>query len=356
MEINYDKLAELFLNSEDNISKFCNRYIEDKDSFVKYLDNLGYYPKKLRTGINTKKFKQAVDLYKEMSISPGCIAKKIGINGQSLTAELKELGVFDPEKQGKREKAYNEYIFDSIDTEEKAYWLGYIYADGYIYNAKPRDSGRIDYNFELCAKGDDMGHMQKFADFISYNTPLKKTKVITNGVEYSRCRVCLSSKHLWETLNNYGCTPRKSLTLQFPNLNIFKDTSLVRHFIRGYFDGDGYVSKTKGEYKTLTIQVLGTESFLNSVLKFLKLSSELKHNHNNLGEITMYFSINSIFALTFLYKIYNNSTIYLDRKYEKYKEHCRLYEKSYKELQTKIGEDCDVNTEISTETKESVPS
>ena len=356
MEKNFDKLIELFLSSEDNITKFCNKYIEDKDSFVKYLNSLGYYPKKLRTGINTKKFKDAVDMYKKMCISPTCIAKKFGINSQSLSAELKELGVFDPEKQGRKEKAYNEYIFDSIDTEEKAYWLGYIYADGYIYNIKPRDSGRIDYNFELCSKGDDIDHMQKFADFISYKAALKKTKVITNGIEYSRCRVCLSSKHLWETLNNYGCTPRKSLTLQFPSLNIFKDESLIRHFIRGYFDGDGYVSKIKNDYKALTIQVLGTESFLNSILKNLKISAELKHNHGNSEEITMYFKINSIQALTFLYKIYNNSNIYLDRKYEKYKEHCRLYEESYRELQTKIGESCDANPEITTEIKESVAS
>ena len=49
-----------------------------------------------------------------------------------------------------------------------------------------------------------------------------------------------------------------------------------------------------------------------------------------------------------------NSKIYLDRKYLKYLEFCRLYEESYKELQTKIGKDCDVNPEVIIETKESV--
>jgi hypothetical protein len=55
--------------------------------------------------------------------------------------------------------------------------------------------------------------------------------------------------------------------------------------------------------------------------------------------------------ITFLYK---NATIYLQRKYEKYLEYCRLYEKSYRSQETKIGEDCDVNPEVITETKESV--
>ena len=54
--------------------------------------------------------------------------------------------------------------------------------------------------------------------------------------------------------------------------------------------------------------------------------------------------------------LYENATIYLDRKYEKYKEICRLYEESYRELEGNIGEGCDANTEITTETKESVAS
>lgn len=50
----------------------------------------------------------------------------------------------------------------------------------------------------------------------------------------------LQNKHLWETLNNLGCTPKKSLTLQFPNLNIFKTKDLVfALYLEDIFDGDG---------------------------------------------------------------------------------------------------------------------
>ena len=55
-------------------------------------------------------------------------------------------------------------------------------------------------------------------------------------------------------------------------------------------------------------------------------------------------------------KLYESATIYLNRKYERFLEHCRSVEESAEELQTNIGEGCDVNTEISTEIKESVPS
>lgn len=59
------------------------------------------------------------------------------------------------------------------------------------------------------------------------------------GKEYSRIQI--SSKTLTADLLKLGCTPRKSLTLKFPNDGIFKSNDLIRHFIRGYFDGDGSV-------------------------------------------------------------------------------------------------------------------
>lgn len=170
------------------------------------------------------------------------------ISALSLKTVLEKLNLFDTTRTSKK---YNEHIFDTIDTEEKAYWLGYIYADGYINNPKPRTTGQIDYNFELCSKGDDIEHMKKFANFIELENPLKITKADNKG--HTRCRVCLSSRHLWETLNSYGCTPKKSLTLKFPNESIFKDLSLIRHFIRGYFDGDGCISFGNKEHTYLTI-------------------------------------------------------------------------------------------------------
>lgn len=56
------------------------------------------------------------------------------------------------------------------------------------------------------------------------------------------CSWYVTNYHLWNTLNNYGCIPNKSLTLKFPDESIFKSKDLIRHFIRGYFDGDGCFS------------------------------------------------------------------------------------------------------------------
>lgn len=129
------------------------------------------------------------------------------------------------------ETKFNEHIFDVIDTEEKAYWLGFIFADGYISS---RDNG-----FELSLKGSDIEHLHKFNKFMEHNKDnVKLGEVKNKDKTFLRCRWGIVNKHLWNTLNNLGCTPRKSLTLQFPNIS----EELEIPFIRGYFDGDGCLS------------------------------------------------------------------------------------------------------------------
>lgn len=116
---------------------------------------------------------------------------------------------------------------------------------------------------------------------------INKTKCFNTDTITERCRWGIRSKHLWEILTNYGCTPRKSLTLQFPNENIFKESSLVKHFIRGYWDGDGCLSYGDSKHTCADISVLGTEDFLTSLKNNLPLKFDYKlHNSNSIKDIT----------------------------------------------------------------------
>lgn len=65
------------------------------------------------------------------------------------------------------------------------------------------------------------------------------------------------------------------------------------------------------------------------------------------------FYVNGKNGLELLYYLYENSTIYLTRKFDKYKEYCRLYKELYRELQTKNGESTKADTVLNSETKES---
>ena len=211
---------------------------------------------------------------------------------------------------------FNENIFDSIDTEEKAYWLGFIYADGYIANIENK---KAHYTFEISLCEKDTEHLYKFNKFVGYNGEnIKISKSKIKDKVFGRCRWCVTNKHLWTILNNYGCTPNKSLTLNFPKESIFKSKNLIRHFIRGYFDGDGCFSQHI--CKTIVspnISIIGTKQFLIKIGEYSGFNINFLHDKRHSNETwIIYFSLKDTFK--FLDYIYNNSTVYLKRKYLKY--------------------------------------
>lgn len=237
---------------------------------------------------------------------------------------------------------FNECIFDEIDTEEKAYWLGFIYADGHISS-----SG---YAFSIELSGKDVLHLEKFNTFMEYKGNNVKYGIVNfKGKQYTRSRWCICSKHLWETLNNYGCVPRKSLILKFPDKSIFREEWLIIPFIRGYFDGDGCLCQVHSENKigsTLQCSLLGTEEMLSPIRDlFFHLPF---HNNSKSNQITKSYSLSEKQSITFLEIIYYKAKIYLDRKYNKFIEwkNCRPKVKALGVLESKFGEYWDANPEL----------
>ena len=101
------------------------------------------------------------------------------------------------------------------------------------------------------------------------------------------------------------------------------------------------------------MSILGTQNFLKGVLVNLPLSKEYPIYQRKSIHVMNLWCSTAKYIIKYLYE---NSTIYLTRKYEHYKEICRLDMKISKGLQTNIGEGCDANTEITTETKDFVAS
>lgn len=340
------------LNHQTNLSDAINLYLEEKASLSRIynetkinlkelldaLHNMGYYYAKPGASSKTvKKVKLAAEKYIELgygNTTVNKIAKEFKIAPKILcnyiTTYYKDVKVF-----GKA--SFNERIFDTIDTEDKAYWLGFIFADGTIDSSPLYPEKKNNYEFELSLGIKDLNHLKKFAIFMEYPDHIWSDDI--------RCRFFVNSKHLWNVLNNYGCTPQKSLTLKFPKIESFSNKELVKHFIRGYFDGDGYISKDKD----ITISILGTSDFLETIQKYLPLNKKytLQINHPEKQNIVKYFSITGKTAFEVCRYLYKESLIYLDRKFERYVNYCRSYEESYELLKGKNGEDCDVNTVLS---------
>ena len=269
------------------------------------------------------------------------IQKKYGFKRATISKHLKNRGYEVVHTLNR--SCVNEHIFDEIDTEEKAYWLGFLYADGCVVNAKPR--------IELSLSDKDTEHLNKYIKFLDFDrTPLlKKNGLDKNGNQLYLYSVGFSSHHMKEVLIEKGCTPRKSLTLEFPKEEIFKSKDLIRHFIRGYCDGDGCLGiyQKLGNGMITEISFVGTENFLKGIQTYVGINGNLKNksseNYNNLAFKLHYTNAK---ARVVARKLYENSNMYLNRKYNIYKEFCRFEEESSIAKSTKIGESCDANTEV----------
>lgn len=111
------------------------------------------------------------------------------------------------------------------------------------------------------------------------------------------------------------------MILKFPDKNIFKEEWLIIPFIRGYFDGDGCLSKTHPELKIgtgLQASIVGTTEML-SPIRDLFFNNSFKKNHDQ-NDITMVYQLTGKQTIAFLEIIYYKATIYLDRKYNKFIE------------------------------------
>lgn len=210
-----------------------------------------------------------------------------------------------------RGKYKDEDYFKIIDTEEKAYFLGLLYADGYIGCANGRSLfcriGLVENDFYI---------VEKFVNRIFGNTDYNIYKGKTTKQAFHS--VSIYSNKFCDNLIKMGCFRNKSLILEFPNENQVPQ-HLVRHFVRGYFDGDGCFSKSSGGN-------LMHFSFVSSIPFSLKLNEYLNHNnilttarqHSKEAPLNYIVRGADIFSLIRFYNLlYSKSTISLNRKREK---------------------------------------
>ena len=302
-----------------------------------------------------KYYRTLADEFLNSSISLTKMAAREGTTRQTLAKHFRELGVEIINKQNRLK--FDNTVFDCIDTEEKAYWLGFIFADGYISSDSLKGKSR--YLLEISLKASDKNHLDKFNKFMKHENANKVTieDAKCGKIICKRCRWYVANKHLWETLNSYGCTPRKSLTLKFPDKSIFKSKDLIRHFIRGYFDGDGcFTRHIHHIIVSPAISFLGTKDFLDKILEYSKIEANYRHD-KCYTEFTWTLEYHKEPGIELINYLYNNCTIYLDRKYKLYeffKNGSRSVQEWAELSSSKIGESpIEGNTEVIEEIKES---
>jgi len=227
------------------------------------------------------------------------IVSIVNLNQSSIYEKLKKAGIkTKTAAQAATKYSCNEKFFSNIDNELKAYWLGFIMADGCI--SKPKNKSPF---LQIAISRKDEALLYKFKKHINFKGPV--LHIQPNGSEQSRIRII--SSELVDDLIRHGVEYKKSLKLIYPKI----DNKLQRDFIRGYFDGDGGIAKTNTE-----ITIAGTESFLTSVQTIfnIELGTTITKLYKK-GNIFQYTKHGRLQVAQILKWLYKDSEIYLDRKY-----------------------------------------
>ena len=224
---------------------------------------------------------------------------------------------------------YNKDYFKIINNEHKAYWLGFLYADGYVEPIYRKDKIKA-FRLELSLQESDEDMLLLFKKDIETNANITDRIIKSKDKNYHAKRIRINNTELCRDLMNLGCMPKKSLILKFPNHTIVPQ-ELIRHFIRGYFDGDGCVSYYETKYidkrnnkqytkKHKICSFVGCQDFL------LSLQEELINNDiffkfvkvNNCGKASEIRIEDVENIIKFYDYLYNSNSICMARKKEKY--------------------------------------
>ena len=222
------------------------------------------------------------------------------------------------------DKAFNKDYFKVIDKEEKAYWLGMICSDGWL--------DKRDKAVGIQLQTSDSEILQNFAD-------LFKVKLNHFNTHTKTTRVMVYSKTIFNDLISIGVLPNKSL-LDISKVFEVVPNNLKHHFIRGIFDGDGSVYKTKTPLQrrrmgyTTGFSFVGEYHMMEKIRQYLfevvNLSPSNVNKHKTIHSITWSGAKCSEKMFVFLYK---DATIYLERKYDVFNNYLKEYENDRKKIE-----------------------
>ena len=250
-----------------------------------------------------------IDMYNDGN-TIACIANKYNVGDQRVSDILKENNVtIRTADIYNRKYTLNEKYFDIIDTQEKAYIVGLLFADGCI-----SEKTNI---ITISLKEEDKNILLKINKEIGSNRPLTYLRYNDKNLNWSnQYMLNINSKYMVNSLRNLGLFQNKSLKIEFPS---WITDEYYFHFLRGDIDGDGCIFKTEKR-----MSFIATENFCNSVSEYLNnnlsvhCSISLCHKNDNVttrdSRISGAKQVKKV-----LDKLYENANMYLDRKYQIYK-------------------------------------
>lgn len=260
--------------------------------------------KRGKKGINLQTI---IELYNN-GLSIIQIAEQLNCTISNISRRLKKAGYkvfldYTKSRYNRRGRYYiNQYFFENIETEEQAYFLGIMYSDGSV----------SDNFFYLKLTDEDV--VQKFKKALQFEGPIKYKHYEEKNYK-DTYKLAVYCKKMVKDLIQLGCVPNKTRVIEFPNIR--KD--LIRHFIRGFFDGDGCLSLDKNIGHCRFDIVCASEKFLKQIRPII---TNQALTNGSLFKESKY----EVWHLKYSGKqvkqildwLYTDSTVYMERKYNKY--------------------------------------
>ena len=208
----------------------------------------------------------------------------------------------------------NNNFFNNLNSENSAYWAGFILADGNV--------NRYCLRIELAKR--DISHLEKFKKVINSGHVISESKKLTNGKEYEFCTLAISRKKICDDLTNHGIGKDKSEICYLP---IDINPNYMHHFIRGLFDGDGsfYLNPKNGCYiesahfKICSPVILILYQIQNILMKECSVNRTKIDNYSENCCSLVYNGNDEVRRI--MNYLYKNATVYLERKHELFINH-----------------------------------
>lgn len=225
-----------------------------------------------------------------------------------------------------RQYTLNENYFDIINSEEKAYWLGFLWADGGINKTTQRASGAN--RLRITQKWSELKHIEKFKKTINTNYPIR---CITHQNGAKVAQMDINSRHLCKTLEQLGYGT-KDKRIKVPNIS----ENMLPHFVRGYFDGDGCLSLYTQTIKKWTINkqewsITGQRKLLLQIKDILTNNAGVtpsvklkEYNKTKNDIVSLRYGKKSDIEKLYAY-MYSNCSVYLNSKYQKFVEYFSIH-------------------------------
>jgi hypothetical protein len=233
-------------------------------------------------------------------------ASQFGYSYMACIFALKQRGIKPRGRsEARRVYAVDESFFDVINTEEKAYWLGFLTADGTIG----------DDLVMLALQEGDIPHLYKFTSSLRSNHPIIHREQTQKDKVYRFGQVCLTSQRLARALHRLGVGKKKSFIVrpceQVPE-------HLLSHYWRGVFDGDGFVTRARGRMFGAIkwdVGLVGNRAIVLGFETFIRQCTGQKAQIKPHSRIFTVRYSGVALPQAILQVLYYDATIFLERKY-----------------------------------------